>query len=223
MVLMESTMPAAAAPPESPDAVSAGLAGTKLQIAEAALRTLKSKGFAGSSARVIAAEGDFNQALIFYHFGSVRDLLLAVLDLISERRMTAYAEAFGAAHTAPELARLARRIYDDDLENGYITVLGEMVGGGVSDPTLGAEVAARIEPWIEMVQRKVEQLLTGSPLKLLVSPRDLAFGLVALYFGVDMLGHLQGDRVRAESLLDLGTRLAVLADTVLPSQPKETP
>src|SRR5450755_313173 len=91
-----------------------GLGGTRLQIVEAALRTLKAKGFAGASARAIAREGDFNQALIFYHFGSVRNLLLAVLDLISERRMSEYGPAFEEARSAPELARLARTIHDDD-------------------------------------------------------------------------------------------------------------
>src|ERR1700723_1680415 len=91
------------------------LSGTKLQIVEAALRTLKAKGFAGASARVIAQEGGFNQALIFYHFGSVRNLLLAVLDLISERRMDEYGPAFERARRPRELATLARTIYDDDL------------------------------------------------------------------------------------------------------------
>jgi AcrR family transcriptional regulator len=201
----------------------AGLSGTKLQIVEAALETLKTKGFAGASARVIAHAGGFNQALIFYHFGSVRTLLLAALDLISERRMDEYGPAFEAAVTAPELARLARTIYDDDLQRGNITALGEMVGAGVSDATLGAEVAARIEPWIGMVERKLEQLLAGSPLRALACPRDLAFGIVAAYFGVDMLSHLQRDRARAESLLDLATRLAALADAVLPPLRKELP
>jgi AcrR family transcriptional regulator len=219
---MNSTSRAVDAKGKSPDTTSEALTGTKLKIVEAALRTLKSHGFAGSSARAIAAEGDFNQALIFYHFGSVRVLLLAVLDLISARRVTAYADAFDAAQAAPELARLARTIYDEDLQNGYITVLGEIVSAGLSDETLGVEIAARLQPWIDMVQRKADQLLAGSPLKLLVSPRDLAFGLVALYFGVDMLSHLQRDRAPAESLLDLGGRLAVLADTVLTPQPKDT-
>jgi AcrR family transcriptional regulator len=199
------------------------LGGTRLQIVEAALRTLKTKGFAGASARAIAREGDFNQALIFYHFGSLRNLLLAVLDLIGERRMSQYGPAFENARSAPELARLARTIYADDLERGYITVLGEMVSGGVADAALGAEVAARIEPWIAMVERKLDQLLGGTPLRALASSRDLAFGLVALYFGVDMLSHLQRDHARAESLLDLATRLSALVDAVLPSQPKEAP
>jgi AcrR family transcriptional regulator len=194
-----------------------GLSATKLLIVEAALETLKTKGFARASARAIAHAGGFNQALIFYHFGSVRALLLAALDLISDRRMSEYGPALEAAQTAPELARLARTIFDEDLERGNVTALGEMVSGGVSDAVLGAEVAARIEPWIEMVQRKLEQLLAGSPLRALGLSRELAFGIVAAYFGVDMLSHLQRDRSRAEALLDLVTRLAALADAALPA------
>jgi AcrR family transcriptional regulator len=209
---------------EHPQATSdeaSGPSGTKLQIVEAALQALKMKGFAGASARAIASEGDFNQALIFYHFGSVRNLLLAVLDLIGERRMREYGPAFERARSAPELAGLARTIYFDDLERGYITVLGEMVSGGVTDASLGAEVAARIEPWIEMVERKLEQMLTGTPLQSLASPRDVAFGLVALYFGMDMLSHMQRDPSRAQSLLDLATSLSAVVETVLSTQPEE--
>jgi AcrR family transcriptional regulator len=51
--------------------------GTKARIVEAAVETLKAKGFAGSSAREIAKTGGFNQALIFYHYGSVQNVLLA--------------------------------------------------------------------------------------------------------------------------------------------------
>ena len=206
----------------TPDGAT-GLSGTKLQIAEAALETLKAHGFAGASARAIAHVGDFNQALIFYHFGSVQNALLAALDLISERRLADYGPAFETARTASELGRLARAIYDEDLERGYITALGEMVSGGVSDPLLGAEVAARIEPWIVMVERKLEQLLAGSPLRALASPADLAFGIVALYFGVDMLSHMQRDRARAESLLDLETRLATLVEAFLPAIEEDSP
>src|SRR5580700_3047189 len=86
------------------EGVGATLTGTKLQIAEAALQTLKEKGFAGASAREIAGIGGFNQALIFYHFASVQRALLAALDLVSARRMEAYGPAFERARTLPELA-----------------------------------------------------------------------------------------------------------------------
>ncbi|MGI8714881.1 MAG: TetR/AcrR family transcriptional regulator [Solirubrobacteraceae bacterium] len=208
-------------PPE-PSGAAAGLAGTKLQIAEAALQTLQTMGFAGASARAIAHQGGFNQALIFYHFGNLRTLLLAAFDLVSNRRMQEYWPELEAAVSAPELARLARRIYDDDLRHGYVTALGEMVAGGVADPQLGTAVAARIEPWIELVERKLDQLLSDSALRVLLAPRDLAFAIVAAYFGVDMLSHLQQDRSRAESLLDLAARVADLANAVLPPSREES-
>jgi AcrR family transcriptional regulator len=197
---------------------SATLSGTKARIAEAALETLKTRGFAGSSAREIASVGSFNQALIFYHFGSVQNLLLAALDVVSARRMRAYGPAFESAQTATELARLAREIYAEDLENGYVTVLGEMVAGGVSNAELGGAVVARLQPWMEMVEGKLRELLAQSPLASLIPPRDAAFAIIALYLGVDMLSHLDGDHSRAESLLDVGVRYAPIADALLPSR-----
>jgi AcrR family transcriptional regulator len=194
-----------------------GLDGTKLKLAEAALETLKTKGFAGASAREIARAGSFNQALIFYHFGGVEKLLLAALDLVSDRRMQAYEAAFEQARTVPELASLARRIYAEDLENGYVTVLGEMVAGGVSNAALGGEVVARLQPWIDMVEGKLRELLAGSLFESMIPPRDVAFAIIALYLGIDMLGHLEGNHARAESLLDLGVRYAPLAAVLLPS------
>ncbi len=196
------------------------LNGTKLQIAEAALETLKGKGFAGASAREIASAGGFNQALIFYHFGSVQRALLAALDFVSARRMETYQTAFEHAQTLSELATLASRIYAEDLENGYVTVLGEMVVGGVSDAKLGGEVVARLQPWIDMVAGKLRELLVGSPFESMIPPQDMAFAIVALYLGVDMLSHLEGSHAHAESLLGLGERYAHLARTLLPSQQK---
>lgn len=197
------------------DAESSG--DTKARLTEAALETLKAKGFAGCSAREIAKTGNFNQALVFYHFGSVHNLLLAALDLVSARRLRAYEGPFERAQTVAELATLARQIYTEDLRNGYVTVLGEMVAGGVSNPELGAQVAARMQPWIDMVERKVRALLAGSLLESMVPPRDAAFAIIALYLGMDMLSHLDGDQGRAESLLDLGVRSAPLLGLLLPA------
>jgi AcrR family transcriptional regulator len=196
------------------------LTGTKLKIAEAAMATLKERGFAGSSAREIASSGGFNQALIFYHFGSVQMALLAALDLVSARRMDAHRPAFERAQTIPELASLARAIYAEDLENGYVTVLGEMVAGGASDAELGREVVARLQPWIDMVESKLRELLSGSPFESMLPAADVAFAIVALYLGVDMLSHLGGGNARAESLLALGERYAPLFGALLPPRPQ---
>ena len=50
---------------------------TRAVLIAAAIDTLRESGFAAASARRIAAKAGCNQALIFYHFGSVPDLLVA--------------------------------------------------------------------------------------------------------------------------------------------------
>ena len=73
---------------------------TKERIVVAALETLKEEGFAGTSARAIARRGNFNQALIFYHFGTLNDLLLAALDRTSAERMARASIERGARTTS---------------------------------------------------------------------------------------------------------------------------
>ena len=128
--------------------------------------------------------------------------------------MRAYAPAFERP-TVSELARLARDIYREDLENGYVTVLAEMVAGGLADAELGAEVAARLQPWIDMLERKLEQVIAGSPLEPSSLPRDGAFAIVRCTSASTCSATCDGDHARAESLLDLGVELAPLALSLL--------
>lgn len=63
-----------------------------------------------------------------------------------------------------------------------------------------------------MVESKLLELLSGSPFEAMLPAGDVAFAIVALYLGVDMLGHLEGGHARAESLLALGERYAPLLE-----------
>src|SRR5437764_14876809 len=96
---------------------------TRKRIVEAAIETLKAEGFAGTSARAVARTGGFNQALVFYHFGSMTELLLAALDETAARRMTRYREALAEVNDLPRLLELAGRIYQEDLDAGHMSVL----------------------------------------------------------------------------------------------------
>jgi len=202
-------------------AVTGGETGpTRERIVEAALTTLKTAGFAGASARAIARAGSFNQALIFYHFGSVNDLLLAALEETSRRRMAAYREAVGAlaepgAGGLPGLVELAARVYREDLDAGHLTVLAEMVGAAVSAPDLGPRVAACLRPWVAFTEEVFGQAVAGSAAEALVPAADAAYAVVALYLGVELLTHLDGDRTRAEALFASGARMADLFGPLL--------
>ena len=183
---------------------------TRDKIVAAALQTMRTAGFTGASARTIAARGDFNQALVFYHFGSVHNLLLAALDATSKQRMERYEAVVAGVRSLPEMVRVAREIYQEDLESGHITVLSEMIAGSITDPDLGPQVAARMQPWIDFAARTIERAVEGTPFADLLPARDLAFAIVAFYIGVDLRTALDGDRARAENLFTMAQNLLPL-------------
>ena len=184
---------------------------TKDRIVEAAIATLKAHGYAGASARTIAAEGGFNQALIFYHFGSVRNALLAALDRTSAERMEAYRTAAAEAEDMPALVAVATRIYHEDLASGHIKILAELIAGASSDPALGPEIVARIAPWIAFAKEEIERVFEGTPLANLLPADDLAYAIVAQFLGLELLTHLDGSTERAERLFQLSAGLATIA------------
>lgn len=194
-------------------------AGTRAALVESAIATLKSEGFAGASARAIARNAGCNQALVFYHFGTVVNLLLAALDETSGRRRQRYESEVTGAGGIEDLLRVATAIYREDLDEGHISVLAEMIAGASSTPGLGHEVSARIAPWIDFAEESVAATLASTGLAALLPPKDVAFAIVAMYLGIEMLAHLDDDRSRAESLFDTARSLTSVLAAVLPAAP----
>lgn len=174
---------------------------------EAALDSLKQDGFAGTSARAIARRGGFNQALIFYHFGTLDDLLLAALDRTSELRMRAYQDAVRGIATLDEAVRVGADLYRADLAAGHITVLSEMIAGSLDRPDLGPKIAERMEPWIALTTDAVTSVLDSLGLRTAVSAPTIAYAIVALYLGVDLLSHLEQDDSKAQEVFDMAQTL----------------
>jgi AcrR family transcriptional regulator len=178
----------------------------------AALSALREVGFAGASAREIAARAGCNQALVFYHFGSVIDLLLAALDDVSARRLAAYTEIVEQAESLTDLLHSARTIFSEDLAAGHVTVLVEMISGAQSTPGLSTEVSARLAPWREFAESAVRKGLRGSPVAFLLPSDELAHGVVAGFLGLELLASLDQDSSAALALFDRAISLAGLLE-----------
>jgi AcrR family transcriptional regulator len=177
-------------------------------LVEAAVASLGQVGFAGASARDIARRAGCNQGLVFYHFGSVANLLLAALDEVSRQRLARYEATVAQASDAAGLVSAARSIFEEDLAAGYMTVLAEMIAGASSVPGLGAEVAARIAPWEDFARDALGPVFERTGLAALLPAQDVAYAVVALYLGLELRAHLDGDPGRALGLFE---RLAPLA------------
>lgn len=183
---------------------------TRAALVDAARRTLIEEGFARTSARAIAGRAGCSQASVFYHFAGVPDLLLAVLDEISERRMAAYRDDLLAARTPAQLLRLGRRIADADLRSGDLRVLVEMVAGAGTVPGLKAEVATRIAPWEELVAEVATRFIP-TPLRSRLRPAVVAHAVVAGFLGLELLRDLRAEAAPTEEVLDGLERVGRLA------------
>jgi AcrR family transcriptional regulator len=193
-----------------PRSASPAREGTRRLLIDAAIETLKSEGFSGASARAIAKRAGCNQALVFYHFGSVVDLLLAALDEVSARRLARYSAALGQVQNLGDLLAVAGSVFREDMDSGEATVLVEMIAGASAVPGLAAEVASRIAPWREFAQQAIASGLSSSPLGSVLPLPELSYAVVALYLGLEMLSHLDGDRATPTALFDHAGLLATL-------------
>lgn len=169
-------------------------------IIEAARVALIEEGYARASAREIARRAGCSQASLFYHFTGMPEVLLAVLDEVSDRRMEDYRGPMLAARTPQQLTRLARRILEEDVRSGDLRVLTELLSASRADPVLRAQVALRIGRWQELVT-EVARRFTPSPLRTLVKPEVVAHCVVAGVLGLELLRELRGDGPTTRDLM----------------------
>src|SRR5215831_16554866 len=193
-----------------------GAAGTRAALISGAITALQEVGFAGASARQIAKRAGCNQALIFYHFGSLVDLLLAALEDISARRMAAYRGLLDHTGTLAELVDCARSVFVEDLDAGHVTVLVEMISGAQSVPGLGDRVSACLAPWRDFAETAVRRGLGSSPAGSFVPAQQVAHGVVAGILGLELLANLDGDRASALALFDWARTMASVLDRAGP-------
>jgi AcrR family transcriptional regulator len=192
------------------------MADTRAVLIDAAADTLRESGFAAASARRIAQRAGCNQALVFYHFGSVNELLLAALEDVSARRMEAYRGLLSRTGSLAALAESARVVFEEDLDAGHVRVLTEMISGAQSVPGLAERVSAILGPWRSFAEDAVRGVLAASPFGSVLPPGEVAHAVVAGILGLEMLASLDGDRASALALFDRARAIGTLLDRIRP-------
>lgn len=200
------------------DGAPRGAADTRRRVVDAAIEAIRRKGADGATARAIAEIGGFNQALIYYYFGNLSDVLIAALEATSDRRMARYLPEIDRIGTLEELAEVGTELFQEDVKAGTITVISELVSACLPHPDLKPRVVKSMETWVDLAERLIERVVQGSALEDLLPTRDLAWALLALYMGIEQLYNLDGDTARGERLFGMFARVAPMADPLLRSR-----
>jgi AcrR family transcriptional regulator len=126
-------------------------AGTHAAILAAARACLLADGYANLSTRRVAEAAEVPLSQIHYHFGSKRQLILAVLDSENNRLLERQREMFDAPEPLWVRWELACDFLDADIESGYVRILQEMIAAGWSDPDVAAAVREMIGGWYRLL------------------------------------------------------------------------
>lgn len=188
---------------------------TKTRIIEATMETLRTEGIVGTSVRAIARTGDFNQALIHYHFGSISNLLISTLQFMGDQRHIRYAERLGTVSSFGELVHVAAELHEQDVATGQTSVLNQIIAGSCGDPELQERLKEPFQPWVDMVEDIITRLLGDSPLATLVPAHDVANAMAALFLGIETLSIIDPDDAARASLFTMFETLGGVLEALL--------
>ena len=187
---------------------------TRERIIDAAIETLGEEGFSGTSARSIARRGGFNQALIFYHFGTVPSLLLEAFRTTSDEQVARYRAAASEVSSISDLVGIARRLHDEDLESGAVTAVTQLMASATG-PEDGRAILDRFEQWIGLIEEALRQAIQG-PLEDMVPVREAAYAISAMFLGIELLTRLDPERSEADAVFEMMANLSRVVEQIAP-------
>jgi AcrR family transcriptional regulator len=183
---------------------------TRQRLIDGALETIRRDGIAATSARTIAATAGVNQALIFYHFGSIGALLAEACQRATEARIGHYRDELAAVTSFDELLDLGSRLHAEERELGNVAVLAQLLAGAQRDESLAPAVAGALRLWVAEIEGVLSRLLADSPLAGLVDVPGLATAISAAFVGVELFDGV--DAAASGRALESLRRLAVLIE-----------
>jgi AcrR family transcriptional regulator len=187
---------------------------TKTKLLEGALRVLTEQGIAKISARTVATAAGVNQALVFYHFGSVDELLAAACRYGAEQAVSRYRARLAEVTSLSELLTVGRQMHEEERDGGHVALLGQLLAGAQTHPALGPATAAGLDLWIAEIEKVLTRVLAGTPFGEFTDPAGLARAVAASFVGIELYEGVDdaGAHAALDALEQLGALVAALEE-----------
>ena len=185
---------------------------TRDKLLDATADVLAREGLTGVSARAIATRAGVNQALVFYHFGSVSGLLEATVRRSVDLAVASYRDRFIDVQSVAEMLVLGRELSRTERSRGNVAQMAQVMAGAQSDETLARAGRYAMEQWAAQIEAVLARLLPGSPLEGMIPAAGLARAVAAGSIGLQLYAGVDG--AGADSALGALDALASLVETV---------
>lgn len=189
---------------------------SKRRLVEAAIAVMTSDGIAGVSARTVSQRAGVAQGLVFYHFGSVTDLVAQACVTATRERVELHRERFEAAVSFTELVQLARDVQEAERGTGHVSVLGQALVMARADEGLGRAAREALGLWREPLGDVAQRLLApGSAFAGVLDPEPFTDLLMAAFIGFELTDPVRTD-ADSDRSFDAVTAMAAALDGLGP-------
>lgn len=184
------------------------------RLIEAALATIGEQGIAKASARTIAATAGVNQALIFYHFKSLDDLLVAACRAGARERIEAYRDELRQVRDLRGLLAFAHRMHEAEQAAPNVAILAQLLAGAQTHAVLREPTSEGLRLWAREIQIVLDRVLAAHPLGEAIDSRGFARAVAAAFVGIELYGGVDRDGADAAigALTSLGEMVALVED-----------
>lgn len=192
-------------------------AATRRTLVDATLATIRDHGISKVSARTVATAGGVNQALVFYHFGSVDGLIVEACRTSTAERVARYVDDLDAVTSLAGLIDVGARVQAEEREAGNVAVLAQALAGAHASPALATAMGEALELWRAPIRRTLDRLLADSPFGDVVGAEELTTLVSAVFIGLELMQAADGpDRDVAASTLRSLRPVATVVDGLGP-------
>jgi AcrR family transcriptional regulator len=185
---------------------------TRAKLLEAAVTSLREDGIARVSARVIANRAGVNQALVFYHFGTLTELVVAAVHQAVDESADFYRAQLASVTSLRDLLALGRDLHERERDLGNVAMMAQLMSGAQQDDALAAAARYAMRRWTSEIEIVVTRVLRTSPIAELIDAGGFARAVTAGFIGLELYEGV--DPEGAAAALDALERLGVLVDVV---------
>lgn len=185
---------------------------TRAKLIDAAIDVLRTEGITGMSARVVAGRADVNQALVFYHFGTLAALIDAAARQAVDTSAEHYRTAFAAVDSLPALLQVGRELHTSEQASGNVALMAQLMAGGQHDPNLAAAARYGMTRWVDEIETVIDRVLRTSVFADVSDARDLARMVCAGFIGLELYDGV--DTEGGSAALEGLSGLAQLSDAI---------
>ncbi len=153
-----------------------------------------------------------NQGLIFYHFGSVDELIIAACTTATAERVDRYRDRLAAAGSLRELLVAGRELHEAERAAGNVTMLAQVLAGAQQNEALARAGREALSLWIAEIELVLDRLIRDNPISIAIDGPGLARGLAAAFIGIELYEGV--DPAGAEAAFAALEQLSVLTEVL---------